>query len=105
MEDELVRISDFRLMISDWKPLPHSVLQSAIKNLQSAIAALAHHQHFPDIVASEEEFDGGKVAEEGFDVAVVENALQAEAFANGGVNGACGSAAGFAAQDDGLHFE
>src|SRR5579864_9324511 len=74
-------------------------------NLEFAIMASADDQHFPDVVAGEEEFDGGEVAEEGFDVAVVEDALQAEAFANGGVNGSRGSASCFAAQDDGLHFQ
>jgi len=38
---------------------------------------LPYHQHFPHIIPREEELDGGEVAEEGFDVAVVEDALQA----------------------------
>src|SRR5271165_1559347 len=66
---------------------------------------LPHDQHFPHIVAGQEEFDGGEVAEQGFDVAVVEDALQAETLVDGGVDGSSWAAAGLAAQHDGLHFE
>ncbi len=66
---------------------------------------LPHHQHFPDIVPSEEELNGGEVAEEGFDVAIVEDALQAETIGDGGVNRARGSAARFPFQNDALHLE
>src|SRR4051794_22132890 len=40
--------------------------------------SLADDQDFADVVAGEEEFDVGEIAEEVFDVAVVEYALQAE---------------------------
>jgi hypothetical protein len=43
-------------------------------------SCLADHQHFTDVIAREEEFDRGEIAEEGFDVAVVEHALQLETF-------------------------
>src|SRR5579863_10524154 len=66
---------------------------------------LADDQHFPDVIAGEEELDGGEIAEESFDVAVVENTLQAEALGDGGMDGAGGSAAGFAASHHALHFK
>ena len=57
---------------------------------------LTNDEHFPDVISGEEELDAGEVAEEGFDVAVVEDALQVEAVANGGVDCAGGASAGFA---------
>src|ERR1035437_7037719 len=40
--------------------------------------ALANHQHFANIVASQEELYGCVIAKEIFDVAVIEDALQSE---------------------------
>src|SRR6185437_4330132 len=39
---------------------------------------LAHNQNFTNIVASQEKFNGGKIAEKVFNIAVVKYALQAE---------------------------
>ena len=78
-----------------------SPCSSVVKNT----GVSAHDQNFPDVIAGEEEFNRGEVAEERFDMAVVEDALQAEALGDGGVNGARGSAAGFAAKHDALHLQ
>src|ERR1051326_3820566 len=39
---------------------------------------LAYDQHFPHVVARQEEFDRAEIAEQIFDVAVVEDSLQRE---------------------------
>jgi len=41
------------------------------------VEALAHDQHFANGIAGQEELDRSEVAEQGFDVAVVEYPLQA----------------------------
>ena len=71
----------------------------------SEALALPDHQHFSHVVARKEEFDRSEIAEEGFDVAVIEDSLQAEAVNNGGVNGSSGPPARFAAHDDALHLQ
>ena len=43
-------------------------------------ANLPHDQHFADVVARQEEFDGGKVPEKILDMPVVEHSLQARRF-------------------------
>jgi hypothetical protein len=44
----------------------------------AGLSPLADDEDFPDVVAPEEELDGSVVAEESFDVAIVEHALQLE---------------------------
>ena len=39
---------------------------------------LAHDQNFSDVVPGKEELDGGKIAEEILDMAIIENSLQRE---------------------------
>ena len=92
-------IEDFRLQISDCAGVPQRNLQSEIYNLKSP-----HDQNFPHIISGQEKFDGGEVAEQGLNVAVIEDALEAESVANCGVNRSSGPAASLAAQHDGLHL-
>src|SRR5580765_6474764 len=66
---------------------------------------LPHHKHFPHVVPSQEELDGGEVAEQSLDVSVVEDTLQAKAVDDRRVNGSSRSAAGFAAHHDALHLK
>src|SRR5262249_28441980 len=61
--------------------------------------------HFADIVAAQEELDRGKIAEEIFDVPVVEDALQAESAADCAVHCAGRPAPHFALRNDRLHVE
>ena len=57
---------------------------------------LADYEDFPHVVSSEEEFDRGKITEEGFDVAIVEDALQTESIADSSMDGTSRSTAGLA---------
>jgi hypothetical protein len=69
--------------------------QSKISNQQ--FPPLPYDEHFPHVIAGEKEFNGGEIAEEGFDVAVVKDALQAKAVADRGMDSSSRSAARFAA--------
>src|ERR1700733_2407325 len=66
---------------------------------------LANDEHFSHVVARQEELDRGEVAEEGFDVAVVEDPLQVEAIANRRVYSACGTPPRLPSQHDRLHLQ
>ena len=65
---------------------------------------LSDDEHFPDVVPGEEEFYGSEIAEESFDVPVIEHALQPEAFAHGGVHRSRGPAARFPPGSHALHL-
>src|SRR5208282_2601645 len=70
-----------------------------------AWVGLANNQHFANVVAGEEELDGGKVTEQGLDMAVIEYALQAEAMPNRGMQRAGWPAPYLAPGLDMLHFQ
>src|SRR5579863_3326623 len=66
---------------------------------------LAHDQNFADVVAAQEELDRTEISEQGLDVTVVEDALQAETLFDGGVKRARRSLAYISPGFDVLHFE
>ena len=66
---------------------------------------LADYEDFPHVVAGQEKLDRGEIAEESFNVAIVEDALQAEALADRSMKGSGRSTTGFTAQHDTLHLE
>src|SRR5713101_6143040 len=69
------------------------------------LLVLSHYQHFADVIAGEEKLDGSEIAEEVFDVPVIEHALQAEAAVDGGVGYAGGAFAHFPAGFNVLHLQ
>jgi hypothetical protein len=60
---------------------------------------LADDEYFPDIVARQEELDGGEVTKEILNVAIIENALQSEVAPHAGAPASCRGG------DDGVHFQ
>ena len=66
---------------------------------------LPYDQNFPHVVPREKELDRSKIAEEIFDVTVVEYALQLETIRDRAVHCPGGSAPCFPAKHDRLHFQ
>src|SRR5258708_3107265 len=65
----------------------------------------ADDQHFPHVVAGEKEFDRRKIAEQSFDVPVIEHPLQLEPLGDRGMDRTGGTASGFAPQHNPLHLK
>ena len=73
--------------------------------MKPLIRRLANHQHFTDVVPGEKEFDGSEVAEQGFDMAVVEYALQLETIFSCGLRSTRWPATGIRTELNFLHFQ